>query len=163
MRRRPLAEREIVLQRSVPRRTMCGLAYEPNLQPITLVASNRKSYCVVSPVLRQSLATRRVTQIAELVHFLIAWFRAFVAGCTALAAPSAAQRQSRRMQPAAIFQFARRHKKWAGHWLKPLLRDEGIVLTQQMNRQCLKGPAFSELIRLCSNLVTQMFWLKAES
>lgn len=163
MRRRPLAEREIVLQRSVPRWTMPGLAYEPNPQAITLVASNRKSYCVVISVLGQSLAARRVTQIAELVHFLIAWFRTFVAGCAALAAPSAAQRQSRGMQPTAIFQFARRHKKWACHWLKPRLRDEGIVLTQEMNRQCLKRSAFSELIRLCSNLVTQMFWLKAES
>jgi hypothetical protein len=113
---------------------MRGLAYEPNLQPITLVASSGESHRIVRPFFGQSLAACGVTEIAEVVHFLAGWFRTFVAGCAAMAAPSAAQGQPRRMQPTAVFQLARRHKKWASHSLKLLLRDEGIVLSKEMNR-----------------------------
>jgi hypothetical protein len=113
---------------------MRRLAYEPKLQPITLVASNRESHRVVRPVFGQAQAARGVTEIAELVHFLAGWFRTFMAGRAAMAAPSATQRQPRRMQPTAVFQSARRHKKWASHSLKLLLGDEGIVLSKEMNR-----------------------------
>ena len=41
---------------------------------------------------------------------------------------------ARGMQPTAVFQFARRHKKWASHSLKLQLRDEGIVLSKEINR-----------------------------
>jgi hypothetical protein len=81
---------------------MRGLAYEPNLQPITPVASNRKSHRIVSTFLGKSLAARGVAEIAKVVHFLAGWFRTFVARCAAMAIPSAAQRQPRRMQPTAI-------------------------------------------------------------
>jgi hypothetical protein len=68
------------------------------------------------------------------VYFLAGWFGAFVSGRAAMAAPSAAEGQPRGMQPTAVFQFARRHKKWASHSLKLQLRDEGIVLSKEINR-----------------------------
>jgi hypothetical protein len=71
---------------------MRGLAYEPNLQPVTLVASNRESHRIVRSFFGQALATRGVTEIAEIVHFLAGWLSTFVARCAAMATPSAAQR-----------------------------------------------------------------------
>src|SRR5579863_6065207 len=106
---------------------MRRLTYEPNLQPVALVASDGESNRIVRPFFRQAQASRGVTQIAKVVHFLISRLRTFMARRAAMAAPSAAERQPRRMQPTAIFQLARRHKKWASHPLKLLLRDEGIV------------------------------------
>jgi len=79
------------------------LADKPNLQPITLIASNGKSHRIVRPFFGQPLTARGVTEIAEIVHFLAGWFRTFMAGCAAVATPSATQRQPRRMQPTAVF------------------------------------------------------------
>jgi hypothetical protein len=38
------------------------------------------------------------------------------------------------MKPAAILEFARRHKEWTGHSRRLLLRDEGIVLNEEIDR-----------------------------
>ena len=38
------------------------------------------------------------------------------------------------MKPAAIFQLARRHKKWTGHSVNSRCKDEGIVLSSDMDR-----------------------------
>ncbi len=38
------------------------------------------------------------------------------------------------MKPPAIFQFADRHEKWTSHPLNSRCKDEGIVLSSEMDR-----------------------------
>ena|ERR1700674_1103065 len=99
-----------------------------------MVASDRKSHRIVSTLFGYPLTTCSVTQIAKFLQLFIRWFCAFMAGCGTMAGPSATQREPRRMKPAAIFQLARWHEERTGHSLKLLLRDEGIVLSQEMER-----------------------------
>jgi hypothetical protein len=115
------------------RGAVTGLVNEPKAQPCSMVASNRKPYRIGSTILGQARTGGSVTQIAKFPQLLIRWFRAFVSRCGTVANPSAAQRKPRRMKPAAILEFARRHKEWTGHSRRLLLRDEGIVLSEEID------------------------------
>jgi hypothetical protein len=134
VRRNPLPRREIVFQRSVACGKMLRFENEPKLQPSASVSSDRKSHRIVRPFPWQPRTPSSVAKIAMLAQFVSRRKRAFVAGRGALTNPSSAQWQPRRMKPAAIFQLAHRHKKWTSHLPKLLLRDEGIVLRERMDR-----------------------------
>src|SRR5580698_1361281 len=113
----PPAEREIVFQNSVARGTVPRFADEPKLQLCAAITSDGKSHRIVRAFLGQTRAPGSVTEIAEFPQFLIRRFCVFIARRGAMANPSPAQRQTRRMKPPAIFQLAGRHEEWTRHSL----------------------------------------------
>ena len=115
MRADPSAKREIVFQSSVACGTVVKLTSKRKQQLSTGIAGDRKSYRVGCPFFRQARTAGCVAQVAKLLQVLRGGLGALVAGCAALAMPSATKRQPGRVQPAATFEFAGRKEKWTRH------------------------------------------------
>jgi hypothetical protein len=111
----PTIQRKIIFQSSMARGTVIKLTNKLQEQLSTGIAADGKSHSIGGAIFGQARTTRSVTKIAKLVEFV--WHRhgALVSGCTALAMPSATERQAGGMQPAAILQLANGHEKWTSH------------------------------------------------
>lgn len=116
------------------RGTVVKLTSKRKQQLRTGIAGDRKSYRIGGPFFRQARTAGCVAQIAKFPQLLRGGLGALVAGCAALTVPSATKRQPRRVQPAAIFQFAGRKKERTRHGIYAVsLR--AILLSEEPNRQ----------------------------
>lgn len=77
-------------------------------------SNNGKPHCVPGTFARSPVASPGITEIAETFENILCRNSAVVPWRCAVAIPAAAQRKSRRMWPAAIFYFRKRHEVRAG-------------------------------------------------
>ena len=134
MRGDPPTARDIVFQHAVIRGTMAGLADEAKLKLCPTIVSDGESDRIARSLYRQPRTGSGISKIAEFPQLPVGRFGAFMAGCRAMANPSRAQREARRVKPATIVQLARRHEKWTRHLRRLLLKDGRIVLSQSICR-----------------------------
>ena len=145
----PTGERDIKLQYSVTCREVARFTNKPEQQTRTAIMRHRKADGIAGTTLRQPRAGRGVTKIATLAKFVLGRFNALVTGRGTVPMPAAAQRQTRRMQPAGVIELAGRHEKWAGHevfslWKGQLYqgRNRRLVITE-LPRGALEGAFFN--------------------
>lgn len=95
--------------------TVIKLANKLEQQLSTGIAADRKSHSIGGAFFGKARATGSVAQVAELMEFVWRRFDALVSRGATLPMPSATERQTGGMQPAAIIQLADRHEKWTRH------------------------------------------------
>ncbi len=141
MRGVPPAKHQIVLQGAVASRLMRGFTDEPQQKLGAAIARHGESYRVTCSLLGQPPASCGVSQVTAFPQFLGRRFGTFMSRCGALATPSAPQRKARRMQPAAVVQFAGRHEKWARHGrllirMPQFYSEPGSIASDVQNSGC---------------------------
>src|SRR5579872_5989044 len=122
MRPYPLIRGGIKFQKTGSRRAMPPLADVPHLNAPGVVLqrianrSSRKANRIPVPILRQSPASVRVSEVTEIKQIFFGRSEPFKPWSGAPPIPSAAERQARRMHPGAILHLLCRHKKRTSHY-----------------------------------------------
>ncbi|PYJ53313.1 MAG: hypothetical protein DME82_14435 [Verrucomicrobia bacterium] len=91
MRGNPLSQREVVLQHTVTRRTMCRLTNKTQEQLCAAIARDGETHCVATTIHWQTGTTAGVTQIAVFPQFLLGRLDSFVAWGRTMSVPAATQ------------------------------------------------------------------------
>ena len=106
----------VILQDSVGGGTMSGFANKSQKQSRAVILRYGEADGITNTFTGQARAARGVSQIAELVQFVIGGLGTLMTGSGTEAVPAAAQRQARRVQPSSV-QPLHGHEKRAGQSL----------------------------------------------
>lgn len=99
---------------------------------------DRESHRVPLPLARSPGATADVPEIAERLESILRGRHFFMAGSSAVAAPPAAEGQSRWMRPIAVLQLAQWHEVWTGQEGILARRFSGTGYCNQRYESCQK-------------------------